>query len=734
MTEAVAAMKRRSFLAAAAAGTAALCVGFEVKASGTARHAVAPAGLFKPNAFVRISADGKVVCVVPSSEMGQGIITTLTTIMADELDADWSTVGYEQAPVDPAYGNVFFQGIQATAASTSVAVFYGSIREAAAAARMMLVQAAAKQWKVSADKCRTENGVVFGPANQQAKYGDLVKDASALRAPTKKGLQLKKPEQFKMIGRSQPRIESRELVTGTLLYGIDFDLPDMLTAAVVRAPAVGAKLVSFKKEAAAAIPGVKAIVELPHGVAVIATSFWPTQSARQLLEVKWDLGANKNMSSQEIATQYKAALDKGTTVIKKGDTAGARKKSKEVLTHEYSVPYLAHAPMEPLNCSILAKADSCEVWVGTQYQSLDRKVVAKTLGLKPESVTINTLHMGGGFGRRASPNEDVVLETAEIVKAIQKQAPALVGLPIKNMWAREDDIQGGFYRPYGVNRLSATIDEKKRSISSWEHRLAVQSQMSNTEFQFLVDKHKIDATSVAGANDMPYATDNLLVTLSTPQYGPTVQWMRSVGNSNTVFAVESFVDELAAHAKEDPAAFRRKQIAAKKGSEPLLAVLDKALEISNWNTPLPKGRGRGIAVHDFWGSKCVQVAEVTTDGNKVHVDRVFCVLDCGLAVNPDGVKNQVEGSIVFGLAAALYGQITLAEGVTQQSNFHDYPVIRMNASPPQIEVVIMPSTQPPGGVGETAVPHIAPAVCNAIFAACGKRVRDLPINQHGFDV
>ncbi|WP_322062903.1 xanthine dehydrogenase family protein molybdopterin-binding subunit [Paraburkholderia sp. J63] len=723
-------LKRRALLKAGVLGGAALCIGFRLPARGAVREAALRGTVFQPNAFLRIAEDGRVTAIVGAAEMGQGIFTALAAVLADELDAPWDSIRVEAAPVDPVFGNPFFHGIQAMAASTSVAVFYDTTRQAAAAARSMLVQAAANQWKVSPRQCTTGEGSVRGPSGLEARYGTLVAAAAALRPPAKKAVQLKDPKQFKLIGRPLPRLESREIVTGQLVYGLDFDLPGLLTAMVARAPVTGAKLRAYRTQEAAAVPGVRAIVELPQGVAVVADHYWAAHSARALLAVEWDLGPNAAFTSAELERHFTAlAQHDGKIAAKVGDPASARRHARATVSAAYSVPFLAHAPMEPLNCTIRATPQGCDVWVGTQYPSLDRAVVARTLGLAPESVRVTTLHMGGGFGRRGSPNEDVVLETAQIVGALRAKMPGLAGRPIKNVWAREDDIRGGFYRPGAMNLLEATLDDAG-AVTGWTHRIVAESPMRATEFAFLIE-HGIDTTSVAGAKDLPYAVPNLLVTLQSPEAGPTVQWMRSVGNSNTCFAVESFVDELAHHAHADPLAFRRTLLLRKHGSEALARVLDLAAHHAGWGQPLPAGSGRGIAVHDFWGTKVAQIAEVTVEGDHVRVDRVVCVMDCGMIVNPDGVRNQIEGAIVFGLSAALYGEITFDRGQSVQSNFDDYPLLRMGASP-RIEVyLVTDSTDPPGGVGEAAVPHIAPALCNAIFAASGRRIRHLPLAKSG---
>jgi len=719
--------RRAALVAGATIGSVGLVIGFRHVNKDRASRQPAPKEVFKPNALLRITPDGRVTAVIASCEMGQAIHTALAMVLADELDADWKDMAVEDAPVLPEFANPFFNGVQATMASTSVAVYYDTTRQAAAAARMMLVEAARTKWGVAAADCHTSNGRVIGPGNQSVSYGELVAAAADLRPPAKEALTLKDPKDFKLIGRSIPRIEGRAKVTGQPIYGLDVDLPGMLTAMVTRAPVKGAKLKGYRRSAAEEYPGVRAVVEVPSGVAVIADHYWAALRARELLNVVWDLGPNGGISSPELERSFTAlSRQSGPIAITRGDVAGELARSKKKVVAEYSVPYLAHAPMEPLNCTIRATATDVDVWVGTQYPSLDMKVLSKIFGLPDSAVHLHCQLLGGGFGRRGSPDEDVVAETAEIVKASRA-----LKAPIRNVWAREDDIRGGFYRPMAVNHLEAALGEDGLP-KAWLHRIVSQSPVRSSEFDFLVTK-AIDQTSVAGAQDNPYAIPNLQVELQTPETGPTVQWMRSVGNSNTCFAIESFVDELARQTHQDPVEFRRKLLSNVKDNARLLNVLNLAAEKADWGRTLPAGTAQGVAIQDYWGTKVAQIAQVTVRGDHVRVDRVVCAIDCGRVVNPDGVTMQIEGGIIFGLSAALGCEITLEGGQSQQSNFDTYPVLRISAAP-QIEVHIVQNTEPPGGAGETGVPHIAPAVCNAIFAASGRRVRHLPLTRSGLKV
>jgi isoquinoline 1-oxidoreductase beta subunit len=717
---------RRSVLQGGVAATVAFVLGFRVSESSPLRSLRSgDGGAFQPNAFLRITGDGRVVAIVGPSEMGQGIYTALAMILADELDADWNMVSAEAAPADPAYGNPFFQGVQATLASTSVAVFYDSTRQAAAAARMMLTAAAAARWGVPADACRTTAGMVIGPGDLRLGFGDLVRDAAALDPPPRGAVKLREPEEFRIIGRSQPRLEGRAKVTGQPIYGLDVDHPGMLTAMVSRKPLPGAKLKTYRRGEALGVPGVKAVVEVPSGVAVLAEHYWAALQGREALQVEWDLrDAGVLYSSDALEAAYRSrSLQPGVVAASRGDAAAVIAAASDAIEVEYFLPYAAHTPMEPLNCTIHETADGCDVWVGTQYQSLDQKVVASVLALAPERVRIHTMYLGGGFGRRGSPDADVVAETAQIVKAARA-----LRVPVRNVWAREDDIRGGFYRPMALNRMRAVLGADGYP-TAWAHTIVARSPCRGTEFGFLV-VNDVDETNVAGAKDLPYGVENLHVDLHSPSEGATVLWMRAVGNSNTCFAVESFIDELAHRASRDPVEYRRRLLARNPANRRLLEVLEVAARAAGWGRVLPPGRGLGVAIQDYWGSKAAQVAEVEIVGDSVRVLRVTCAIDCGRIINPDGVKAQVEGAIVFALSAALYGEITLEKGVAKQSNFDDYPLLRFDSTP-EIDVHLVPSTEAPSGVGETAVPHVAPAVCNAVFAASGRRLRRLPLVRSG---
>ncbi len=712
-------MKRRDFLKTGAALGGGLLLSLYVPEWSLARglHESSPApniATFKPNAFVRIGTDNIVTVIVNKSEMGQGVYTSLPMLVAEELEADWSKVRYEPAPVDAAYNHPVF-GIQMTGGSTSTASEWERFRTAGATARIMLIGAAAKNWNVDPVGLRAENGYVINPATgARATFGSLADVASTITPP--KDVALKDPKDFKLIGKPTRRLDTPDKVNGAAQFGLDVAIPGMMTVLIARSPVFGGKVLSFNADKAKAVPGVKDVVQIPSGVAVIARGFWPAKQGRDKLEIRWDDGPNASLSTTGLREQF-AALAKtpGLVARKVGDPAKALTTAAKTITAEFEVPFLAHASMEPLNCVVDLRSDRCEIWTGTQFQTGDRAAAAATAGLKPEQVEIHTTMLGGGFGRRANPNSDFVIEAVQVAKAAK--------VPVKVVWTREDDTHGGWYRPMWYDRFVGGVDEKGNPLV-WTHTIVGQSIIGGTPFEAFLIKDGIDGTSVEGAADLLYGIPNLQVDLHTPKIGVPVLWWRSVGHSHTGFAVEAFFDELAHAGGKDPYEMRRTLLA---GQPRLRAVLDLAAQRGDWGKPLPAGRARGIAAHFSFSSYVAQVAEVSVDKQgAVRVHRMVCAVDCGRVVNPDSVKAQMEGGINFGLTAALKSEITLDRGRVQQRNFHDYQMLRINEAP-QIEVYIVPSTEKPTGVGEPGVPPVAPAVANAIFAATGKRIRKLPI-------
>lgn len=707
-------LRRREFLLASAAVGGGLVLGFYVPYPGAPIAAAAEPPKLQPDAWLRIAPDGSTTLIVAKSEMGQGVWTSMPMLIAEELDADWSQVRPEQSGVAPVYNHTVF-GVMVTGGSTSVSSSWDQLRTVGAAARQMLIAAAAKRWQVKAGECRTKPGkVLHPPSGRQLGYGELA--AAAAKEPVPEKVALKQPRDFRLIGKPLHRLDSPAKVRGTATFGIDVRRPGMLIAVVARPPVFGAKVKALKDAAAKQVPGVKAIGRIPQGVAVVAVDLPSALKARQALQIDWDAGSEPGLSSTGLQQEYRQlGQSPGTVTRQEGDAAKALAGADRRLEAEYDVPYLAHSAMEPLNCTVDLKPTSCEIWVGSQFQTVDRNSAARTAGLKPEQVTLHTTFLGGGFGRRANPASDFVTEAVEVAK--------VAGAPVKVIWTREDDTTGGWYRPLWYSRLEAGLDADGAPVA-WSHRIVGQSIMRGTPFEGSIKQNGFDGTSVEGAMDLPYAIPSLLVDLHSPVHSVPVQWWRSVGHSHTGFVVESFLDELAHAAGQDPLAFRRQLLAKHPRHR---GVLEKAAQLAGWGRPVAKGRGRGIAVHKSFGSYVAQVAEVEVDAKgTISVQRVFCAIDCGQVVNPDTVRAQMESGIVFGLSAALLGEITLKDGRVQQDNFDSYPVLRLDETP-EIEVAIIESSEKPSGVGEPGVPPIAAAVGNAVFAATGVRLRQLPM-------
>lgn len=724
--------RRRRFLkrsAAAAAGftlavylpgrSRAQMAGPGVAAGRTAQGA---AGAWEPNAFIRVGADNTVTVFVKHLEMGQGTFTGLPTLVAEEMDAAWPQMRVEAAPADASrYNNLLWGPVQGTGGSTAMANSYEQLRKAGAAARAMLVAAAAKRWNVPPDSIRVANGVVTHSSGKKATFGELA--AAAAKEPVPADVKLKDAKDFVYIGKRVPRTDSRAKSNGTARFTQDVQFEGLLTAVVAHPPRFGARVTSFDANAAQKVQGVKYIVEVPNGVAVLAVSFWQAKKGRDALKIEWDeSGAFKQSSSDIMANYKKLAATPGAVARNDGDAAKALADAAKTLEASFEFPFLAHAAMEPMNCVVNFNADGCEVWNGEQFHTVDQGAVADIVGVAPERVKINQLFAGGSFGRRANPASDFLKEAAYIAKAIKGAAP------VKLVWTREDDMRAGYYRPMYYHTIKAALDASG-DVIAWQQRIVGQSILAGSPFEKMLVKDGVDGTSVEGASSLPYAIPNLRVDLHSPKIGVPVQWWRSVGSTHTAFSTETFVDELAAAAGKDPVAFRKALLASKPRH---LGVLQLAAEKADWGSPLAQGksgekRGRGVAVHESFNTFVAQVAEVTvaSDG-KFSVDRVVCAVDCGVAVNPDVVRAQMEGGIGFGLAAALHSAITLKDGVVEQSNFHQYPPLRINEMP-KVEVYIMTSTENPTGVGEPGTPVIAPAVANAIAAATGKRLRSLPL-------
>jgi isoquinoline 1-oxidoreductase beta subunit len=725
------AVTRRKFLKTSAVGGAALVVGFYWPSMSNAQQQEEP----RPNPFdawIRIDQNGQVTLTVARSEMGQGVMTSLPMILADELDVDWSAVHIEQAATKPE-----LYGDQGTGGSDSINSSWMPLRQAAAAARQMLIAAAAEAWQVGTDTCTTKNGAVWhGPRHRQLTYGELVERASKLAVPDFKKVTLKNPDNFTIIGTSRPRADVPEKVDGRALFGIDVRVPGMLYAVVARCPTFGGKAAKFDATKTKAIPGVRHVVEIEAvgpgahtagGIAVVADTTALAIQGRDALEIEWDRGPHAKETSESLRQEFQSLVAQpGKVILKEGDADAALSGAAKKIEAAYELPFLAHATMEPMNCTVDIRADRAEAWAPTQGPDWIRDVVAQIAGMPPNKVIVHTILMGGAFGRRYQA--DYAVEAAQVSKA--------VGKPIQLVWTREDDMQHDFYRPASYHRLEGALDGKG-GISAWHHRIA---STSIRAFWDTSGHAKAEQQEIGGAGQLPYAIPNLRLEYAPASSGVPRAWWRSVEASISGFVVESFLDELAAAAAADPLEFRLRLLEPPRfvpdvlsprstplDTRRLKAVLQLASEKGSWGKPLPAGRGRGIACHYSFDSYVAEVAEVTVgkDG-KVRVDRVVCAVDCGRAVNPDGVAAQMEGGIVYGLSAALMGEITIADGAVKQGNWDDYPVLRMRDMP-AIEVYIVPSEGHPTGCGEPGLPPIAAAVTNAIFAATGKRARRLPI-------
>jgi isoquinoline 1-oxidoreductase subunit beta len=706
-------LDRRTFLKTGAAAGGGLVVACYVPVLSAQEQKPKPEPI-APFAYIKIASDETVTIVANHSEMGQGVYTSLPMLLNEELEADWSKIRVEAAPVDAIYNHPIF-GIQMTGGSTTTAAEWDHYRKLGAAGRMVLVEAAAQKWNVPVRSCHVGKGfVIHAATSRKASYGSLVDAASKLSVPA--DIALKEPKNFTLIGKPTRRLDTPPKTNGTAQFGLDVVVPGMMTAVISRCPVFGGKVLSFDATDAQQVPGVKAVLQVPTGVAVIAERFWPAKLGRDKLKVKWDEGDNAGLSTTKMLSDFSAqSASPGAIAKKVGDPQSAMASASKKIAAEYDVPYLAHAMMEPLNCVVDLKEDSCEIWTGTQFETIDRANAAKAAGLLPEKVKINTTLLGGGFGRRANPTSDFVVEAVQVAKVAKA--------PVKVVWTREDDMQGGWYRPMWHDRVAAGLDASGNPIA-WTHTIVGQSIMAGTLFESLMIKDGVDSASVEGAADLLYGIPNLQVDLHSPKVGVPVQWWRSVGHSHTGFSVEAFLDEVAHAGGKDPYRLRQDLLAKQPR---MLAVLNVAAQKAGWGKALPQGVGRGIATHFSFDSYVAQVIEasVTKDGT-VRVHRVVCAVDCGRVVNPDTVKAQMEGGINFGLTAALKTEITLENGRVQQSNFNDYPMLRMFEAP-AIEVFIVPSEEKPTGVGEPSVPPVAPALTNAIFAATGKRIRRLPI-------
>jgi isoquinoline 1-oxidoreductase beta subunit len=717
---------RRDFLKASGALLLGVHLPRSLAQSGPGRTIDAPAAAaFQPNAFIRIGEDNTVTVLVKHLEMGQGTYTGLPTLVAEELDANWSQMRAIGAPADAKlYNNLFWGPAQGTGGSTALANSYEQLRKAGAAARAMLVAAAAEKWNVNPSEVTVSKGVVMHRKTKRAAtFGSLAADAAKQKVP--EDVKLKDSKDFVFIGKPARRIDAHAKSTGMAQFTQDLRLPGQLTAVVLHPPRFGARLKSFDAAKAKQVKGVQEVVAFStpvrDGVAVLAKDYWTAKKGRDALTAEWDESSAFRLSSQELMDQYrKLAETPGASARKEGDAGKAMAGAAMTLQAAYEFPFLAHAAMEPMNCVARLSADACEIWHGEQFQTVDQMALAQLLEMKPEQISLVQLYAGGGFGRRANPKSDFVLEAAAIAKAIGGKAP------VKLVWGREDDMRAGFYRPMYYHALQAGLDAQGNLVA-WQHRIVGQSILTGTAFEGMMVKDGVDATSVEGAANLPYAIPNLAVELHSPAVGVPVQWWRSVGSTHTAFATECFLDEIAREAKKDPYELRRALLAKHPRHR---GVLELAAQKAGWGQPLAKNRARGIAVHESFNTFVAQVVELSRRQSGFRIEKVTCAVDCGVAVNPNIIRMQMESGIGYGLSAALAGAITLKEGAVEQSNFHDYPVVRMNQMP-RIETHIVASAEKPSGVGEPSTPVIAPALANAILALDGKAMRALPLSGQG---
>jgi isoquinoline 1-oxidoreductase beta subunit len=706
-------LSRRGFIQTGAAAVGALVLELHLPFARDAAQAAGDGG-FAPNAFVRIGGDGQVVLTMPYVEMGQGTYTSVPMLIAEELEVDLNQVRLEHAPPnEKLYANPLL-GVQATGNSNAMRGGWKPLRQAGAAARTMLVAAAAKRWNVEPASCRAQHGeVIHDSTGRTAKYGDLAADAAQLPVP--QSVALKEPKDFKLIGTPAKRLDTPAKVNGSAMYGIDARPAGVKIATLAQSPTFGGRVKSVDDTAAKAVNGVRQIVRLDDAVAVVADHMGAAKKGLAALKIEWDDGPHAKLTTGDIAAELEqATLKPGAVAQNIGDAdkamAGAATKVEAI----YQVPFLAHATMEPMNCTVHFRNDACEIWVGNQALARLQTRAAKVAGLPPEKVIVHNHLIGGGFGRRLES------DGAERAVEIAKQVDG----PVKVVWTREEDIQQDMYRPYWFDRLSAGLDKDGKPVA-WNHRFAGSSVIARwlpPGFQ-----NGLDPDSTEGAIDLVYDLPNFHVEYVRvePPGIPTAFW-RSVGPSHNVFVTESFIDELAAAAKQDAVAYRRALLDKTPRAK---AVLDLAAEKAGWGQPLPKGRGRGVSLQNAFGSTMAHVAEVEVaqDGT-VRVRRVTCAVDCGTVVNPDTVQAQIQSGIIFGATAALYGEITLKDGRVEQANFDTYQILRMDEAP-AIDVHIVNSSEPPGGMGETGTSAIVPAIANAVFAATGKRLRKMPVDS-----
>ncbi len=702
---------RRDFLKVSALAGGGLVIAFSLPGCGRKAALGSTVGGM-PNAWLRIGGDNTITVLVDKSEMGQGVYTALPMLLAEELEVPLAAVRVEAAPPGPEYVNRAI-GVQITGGSTSVREGWDKLREAGATARVMLVQAAAAAWEVDPAECRVEGGRVLNADGDALTYGAVAEAAAKLPVP--KDVPLKSPDAFKLIGTPARRTDSPGKVDGSAQFGIDVRLPGMLYGALAQPPVLGGSLGAFDKAAAETMPGVRGVLATSSGVVVVADHYWQARRALDALKVEWIAGPNAKLDSRGIAATLANAARPGSgiPVRSDGDAASALKAPNKVLRATYRLPLLAHATLEPMNCTADARADGCDVYVGTQWQDAAQATAAKAAGLEPSQVRIHTTLLGGGFGRRLE--HDFIPAAVEASKAL--------GKPVQVIWSREEDMTHDAYRPPASNLAAGALDGEGRLVA-WQLHIVSPSVTARMFPAAVADPKVADPFAVEAAQNFPYDVPNVAVDYRQQEIGINVGYWRSVSHALNCFVAESFMDELAHAAGKDPYEFRR----ALLGKQPRFRrALEEAAAMGGWGSP-PAGRHQGIALMEGYGTYLAQVAEISIDAGRLKVHRICCAVDCGRMVNPAIVESQIESGIVFGLTAALWGEITLERGRVRQANFDGYRLLRLNEMP-AIEVKLLESTESPGGVGEPSTALVAPAVCNAIYAATGRRLRDLPIGK-----
>lgn len=713
-------LNRRSFIQLTTAATGGLLISLYLDKPSLIAQQPPPPKVYPPDAFVHVRRDGHVVITVNRLEFGQGVQTSLPMILADEMDADWSKVIAELAPAEDVYKDPMF-GIQMVGGSGSIAHSFKQYRELGAKTRAMLVATAADKWKVTPDQCRTENSVVYGPGNRSARYAELADDAA--KKPVPQNVTLKNASEFRIIGKRVPRLDSHSKCDGSQKFGLDLDLPGMKIALVAHPPVFGGCVKSIDDRDARSLDGVRDVFEIPlvkgSAVAVVADRFWTAKQARDRLKIDWDLSGVGLADTVQLLANYKQmAANDGNVAINRGDAkAMDRVPRANRIVAEYEFPFLAHAPMEPLNATVKFEGDKAEAWVPSQFQTMDQAVIAEVLGLKPDKVTFHTEFAGGGFGRRATTDSHIPREAALIAKRLR-------GTPVKLIWSREDDVRGGYYRPMHVHRVEIGIGRDGMPVA-WRHVVVGQSLLAGTPFAMMI-KDGVDETAVEGTKDTSYDVPNFRVTAHHPTVNVPVLWWRSVGHTHNAFVMETLVDELAIRAKVDPIAYRHKLL--KADAKKLHSVLELLDQKSGWRKTLPRGRAAGIACHESFDTAVACAVEVSIENKRPRIHRATVAVNCGLAVNPLSVESQFQGGLGFGLTQLMaLGAITLKDGHIEQRNFDGYAPPYIMDVPKTVDVHIVPSSEAPTGCGEPPVPVISPAVVNALSRLTGRRYRTLPL-------